>query len=139
MEQAWIFLWVAIAMFVTTTVNVASFELLAERSLLKYRKLYFTAILRQDIAWFDQNGAPAPHPRDASPAAQLTAAGTGGLELPSSISGDTALMRVSPAPAELSEQRDSGPVSNHCSDVLQEGIGMKFGQGVMGFCTFILS
>ena len=62
---------------------MACFELVAERQLLKYRREYFQAILRQDIGWFDING---------------------GLELPSSIAGDTTLMR--------------------------EGIGMKFGQGV---------
>lgn len=92
MDASWLFLWTAIGMFITTGINVACFEMLADRQLVNYRREYFSAVLRMDIAWFDLKG---------------------GLDLPSSISGDASLLR--------------------------EGIGMKFGQGVMGFATFVLS
>ena len=92
MDASWLFLWTAFGMFITTAINVTCFELLADRQLVNYRREYFSAVLRMDIAWFDLKG---------------------GLELPSSISGDSSLLR--------------------------EGIGMKFGQGVMGFATFVLS
>jgi ATP-binding cassette, subfamily B (MDR/TAP), member 1 len=92
MDASWLFLWTAIGMFVTTGINVACFEMLADRQLVNYRREYFSAVLRMDISWFDLKG---------------------GLDLPSSISGDASLLR--------------------------EGIGMKFGQGVMGFATFVLS
>ena len=81
MDASWLFMWVAIDMFFTTAINVACFEMLADRQLVNYRREYFSAVMRMDIAWFDQNG---------------------GLDLPSSISGDSSLLR--------------------------EGIGMKFGQ-----------
>ena len=72
MDVSWIFLWVAIGMFVTSSLQVGCFELLAERQLLKLRREYFSAVLRLDIAWFDKNG---------------------GLDLPSSISGDSCAAR----------------------------------------------
>lgn len=69
---AMLFLYLAIAIFIATFFNVFCFELVAERLLLKNRKEYFQAVLRQDIAWFDVHG---------------------GLQLPTSIAGDTAIMR----------------------------------------------
>ena len=40
---------IAIGIFVVTTLNVGCFELVAERQLIKYRRAYFHAVLRQDL------------------------------------------------------------------------------------------
>ena len=68
-----LFLWLALMVFIVTVLSTGCFELVAERQVVRFRREYFQAILRQDIEWFDQHG---------------------GLELPSSIAGDTQVMKA---------------------------------------------
>jgi ABC-type multidrug transport system fused ATPase/permease subunit len=49
------FIGIALAVVVVATLQIATFQIAAERQVYKIRVLYYRAILRQDIAWFDEN------------------------------------------------------------------------------------
>ncbi|KHJ98942.1 hypothetical protein OESDEN_01061 [Oesophagostomum dentatum] len=48
------YLGLGVAMYVTSFIQIACFECFAEKICYKLRKLYLKSILRQEIAWFDE-------------------------------------------------------------------------------------
>lgn len=50
-----IFVGIAVGVLVVATLQVFTYQFAAERQVYKIRTLYYRAILRQDIAWFDTN------------------------------------------------------------------------------------
>ena len=49
------FLALAVGVFITSSMQVLTFQLAAERQTKKIRLSYYRAIMRQNIAWFDSN------------------------------------------------------------------------------------
>ena len=54
MERSWYFMYVSLGVFLSTTLNVACFEFVSQRQMMKYRSAFFEAVLRQDIMWFER-------------------------------------------------------------------------------------
>ena len=53
--QVYIFLGLAAGVFIAGTLQIMSYQLAAERQVYKIRLLFYRAILRQNIGWFDIN------------------------------------------------------------------------------------
>ena len=53
--QVYIFVGIAAAVFLAATVEISFFQVACERQVHKIRLLYYRAILRQEIGWFDAN------------------------------------------------------------------------------------
>lgn len=53
--QVYIFLGIAAGVFILATVQIALYQLAAERQVHKIRLLFYRAIVRQNIGWFDAN------------------------------------------------------------------------------------
>lgn len=49
------FVGIAVAVMILSSLQIATFQFTAERQVYKIRVLYYRAILRQEIAWFDAN------------------------------------------------------------------------------------
>ncbi|EGD72703.1 ATP-binding cassette transporter subfamily B member 1 [Salpingoeca rosetta] len=70
-DTAKIILYLACAGAVTAYVQVAAFTLAAERQSLRIRKLYFKALVRQEMAWYDQQKTGALSSRISSDVPQI--------------------------------------------------------------------
>ena len=53
--QVYIFLGIAAGVFIAATLQITLYQLAAERQVYKIRLLFYQAILRQNIGWFDSN------------------------------------------------------------------------------------
>jgi len=53
--QVYIFLGIAAGVFILATMQIALYQLAAERQVHKIRQLFYRAIVRQNIGWFDAN------------------------------------------------------------------------------------
>ena len=53
--QCYIFVGIAVAIFLLSSIQSLLFQLVAERQLHRIRREFYRAILRQDIGWFDAN------------------------------------------------------------------------------------
>ena len=53
--QVYIFLGIAGVVFIAATLQITLYQLAAERQVYKIRLLFYQAILRQNIGWFDSN------------------------------------------------------------------------------------
>ena len=58
-ESAILILYLAVAAFAASYLQVAFFTLTAQRQALRIRRMYFTALVRQDMAWFDHQATGA--------------------------------------------------------------------------------
>lgn len=65
-ESAIIILYLGAGAFVTSYLQVTFFTLTAQRQALRIRRLYFTALVRQEMAWFDQQATGALSSRISS-------------------------------------------------------------------------
>jgi ABC-type multidrug transport system fused ATPase/permease subunit len=65
-ESAIIILYLGTAAFVASYLQVTFFTLTAQRQALRIRRLYFTALVRQEMAWFDQQATGALSSRISS-------------------------------------------------------------------------
>lgn len=54
---------IAVAAFLSGTTMVATYQLSGERQVYKMRLAYYRAVLRQNIAWFDENSSGAINSR----------------------------------------------------------------------------
>ena len=55
--QVYIFLGIAAGVFIVAALQIMSYQLAAERQVYKIRLLFYQAILRQNIGWFDTNSS----------------------------------------------------------------------------------
>ena len=53
--QVYLFLGIAAGVFIVAALQIMSYQLAAERQVYKIRLLFYQAILRQNIGWFDTN------------------------------------------------------------------------------------
>ena len=53
--QVYVFVGIAIAVFLFANVQIGCLQLACERQVQKIRLLYYRAILRQEVGWFDAN------------------------------------------------------------------------------------
>ena len=53
--QVFAFVGIAVAVFILANIQIGCFQLACERQVHKIRLIYYRAILRQEVGWFDAN------------------------------------------------------------------------------------
>lgn len=54
-----IFVGIAVAVLIVSAIEICTFQFASERQVYRIRLYYYRAVMRQDIAWFDENPAGA--------------------------------------------------------------------------------